>query len=362
MNQERPLWNNLNRLVIITGLLIILKLFTYFFTDFLPVFGEVLQKLLTAFLPFILALIVAFLLEPAVQGLMRALRVRRAYAAFLTLVAALGILGLFLFLLITRLYTELSELAVNLPNYSIVIDYVTRQVNSIEKFITVNPQVQNTLYSATESLLKSLQEWAKSGSIFLLNFLAALPEVFIVLLVSIVATLLVSSSFPSVKRFIEGLFPKRWHLSAQVVGQDLSTAMVGFLRAELTLISITAVTTIVGLSLIGNRYAFILGVLAGLLDLVPVVGTGMLFVPWIGGLLIMGFWGEGIKLAVMWLITVIIRQFLEPKILSKNIGLEPLQTLVSMYVGLKLFGGIGLILGPTVVITYGALRKAGIWR
>lgn len=360
MVQERPVWSNLNRLIIVTGALIVLKLFAYFFTDFLPVFGEVLQKLFTAFLPFILALIVAFLLEPAVLSLMRTLRIRRTYAVILTLITALGILGLFVFLLVARLYTELSELAVSLPDYSYFINFITRQIYSIEKFMTVNPQVQNTLFSATESLLKSLQDWAKSGSLLLLSFLAALPGVFIVLIVSIVATMLVSSSFPSVKRFMEGLFPKKWHLSAQLVGQDLSTALVGFLRAEVTLITVTAFTTIVGLLLIGNRYAVTIGVLAGLLDLVPVVGTGLLFVPWIIGLLVLGSFGEGLKLLVMWLITVILRQFLEPRILSKNIGLEPLPTLVSMYVGLKLFGGAGLILGPTVIIVYGAIRKAGI--
>ncbi|MHB1653932.1 MAG: sporulation integral membrane protein YtvI [Desulfitobacteriaceae bacterium] len=361
MIREHPLWTNLNRLVIVTAALISFKLFTYFVQNFLPVFAEVVQKLFTAFLPFILALILAFLLEPLVVSLMRVLHIRRTYAAILTLIAALATLGLFVFLLVARLYTELSELAVSLPNYSYIVDFVTQRVDSLEKFITVNPQVQATLYSATESLLKSLQEWAKSGSIFLLGFLAALPRVFIVLVVSIVATMLVSSSFPSVKRFIEGLFPKRWHLSAQLVSQDLGTALVGFLRAEVMLVTVTTLTTIMGLLLIGNRYAVTLGVFAGILDLVPVVGTGLLFVPWIIGALIWGSLGEGLKLLVMWLITVILRQFLEPKIMSKNIGLDPLPTLVSMYVGLQLFGGAGLILGPTVVIAYGAMRKAGIW-
>ncbi len=362
MDQNHPLWTNLNRLSIVTGALVSLKLFTYFIKDFLPVFGQVLHSLFVAFLPFIFAVLVAFLLEPLVVSLMKTLRIKRAYAAVLTLIMALSILGLFVFLIVARLYTELSELAVSMPNYSHVIDFVTRQVDTIEKYVTVNPQIQSTLYTTTEALLRSLQDWAKSGSILLLNVLAALPGVFIVLIVSIVATMLVSLSFPSVKRFIEGFFPKRWHGSAQIVGQDLGAALVGFLRAEVMLVSVTAFTTILGLLLVGNRYAVTLGVFAGILDLVPVVGTGMLFVPWIITLLIWGSFSEGLKILVMWFVTVVLRQMLEPKIMSKNIGLQPLPTLVSMYVGLQLFGGAGLILGPTTVIIYGALHKAGVWK
>ncbi|KLU63298.1 AI-2 transport protein TqsA [Peptococcaceae bacterium CEB3] len=360
MDSRHPLWTNLNRLVIVTALLFAIRLFTYFVRDFLPVFGATAQKLLVAFLPFLLALVLAFLLEPVVLAIMRTLRIRRPYASLLTLVAALAVIALFVFLLVARLYTELSELANSVPSYSYVLDIVTRQIDSIERFVKVNPQVQNALYSSTASLVRTMQDWAKSGSLALLGFLAALPGVFIIMVVSVVATLLTSASFPRVKRFLAGLFPKRWHQSAQAVSQNLGSALIGFLRAEIMLVSVTAVTTMVGLAIIGNRYAVLLGVLAGILDLVPVVGTGMLFIPWIVALLLWGSLSTGLKVLVMWVITVVLRQFLEPKIMSKNLGLDPLPTLVSMYVGLQLFGGIGLILGPTLVIFYGALRKTGV--
>jgi sporulation integral membrane protein YtvI len=195
----------------------------------------------------------------------------------------------------------------------------------------------------------------------LLGFLAALPRVFIVLVVSLVATLLMSSTYPNVKQFISKLFPTRWHVSTQAIGEDLGAAVVGYLRAQAILVSVTAFSTIGGLLLMGNRYAVTLGVLAGLLDIVPIVGTGLLFVPWIVGLFIIGSVGEGLKLLLMWIITVTVRQFLEPKVLSNGIGLHPLPTLISMYVGLQLLGGIGLILGPALVICYEALRKVGVF-
>jgi sporulation integral membrane protein YtvI len=225
----------------------------------------------------------------------------------------------------------------------------------------VNPQIQDTLFASTESLARTLQEWAKSGSAFLLNFLTALPGVFIVMVVSVVATLLISASYPNVKSFFSNRLPKRWHVSAQAISADLGAAVVGYLRAQAILVSVTALTTIAGLLILGNRYAVTLGVTAGILDIVPIVGTGILFVPWIVGLFIMGSFGEGFKLMLMWIITVTVRQFLEPKVLSKGIGIHPLPTLISMYVGLQLLGGIGLIVGPACVICFEALRRVGIF-
>ena len=360
--REHGLGQNLNRLAVIASILLLLKLFTYIFQEFLPVFGQVLGTAVAAFLPFLLAFVLAFLLEPAVITLMRVLHVRRSYASVVTLVLSLIFIGLILFLIVARLYTELSELSAILPNYEYLASFIQSQVDQIEKFVRVNPQVQTTLYDSAQSILHSIQSWARIASVWILNFLAALPGVFIVMVVSIVATLLVSSSYPGVKKFIQSLFPRRWHTSAHAISQDLGTAIVGFVRAEAILVSVTALITIIGLLLIGNRYAFTLGVLAGILDILPIVGTGVLFVPWSLSLFIMGATEQGLKVLLIWVIAVVVRQSLEPKILSHNIGLHPLPTLISMYAGLKLLGGVGLLLGPALIIVYEAVRKAGAFK
>lgn len=78
----------------------------------------------------------------------------------------------------------------------------------------------------------------------------------------------------------------------------------------------------------------------------------MIFVQWAIVLLFMGAVPEAVKILVIWAVALAIRQILEPKIMSKGIGLHPLPTLISMYVGLKLLGGVGLVLGPSLVIIY----------
>ncbi|MGE4273599.1 MAG: sporulation integral membrane protein YtvI [Desulfitobacterium sp.] len=356
---EQKLKQNINRLAVITFVLVLLKVVTFFFKEFMPVFSQLMSNLLSAFLPFFIAFFIALLLEPLVLRFMLSMKVRRPIATlFALLIAILGI-GSILFLIVARLYTELSELAVSLPSYGHMVTIFNSILDTVENFIQLNPQVQITLNNTTQGLMDNLQGWALSGSLLLLNFISALPGVFIVLVISIVATFFMSASYPGIKSFFSSLLPGRWKPGAQSVSRDLGAAIVGFVRAETILISVTGIILTLGLVWMGNPYAFTIGFISAFLDLLPIVGTGMIFIPWIVGLLILGSVSEGIKLLVLYLIAMVVRQILEPKVMSQNIGIHPLATLISMYVGLKLLGGFGLILGPGLVIIYEAVRKAG---
>ncbi len=362
MEKDHPLWPALNRLIFIVSVLLGLKLFTYIVQEFLPVLGAFAGQLFSAFLPFVIACILAFLLEPIVVRLMRYLRLRRPYAAILTLVLAFLLIGLALFLISVRLYSELSDLSISLPDYHAAVNFMETQIETIEKYININvsAQLQDTLLSSSRTIVGTVSGWVTGASKLVLSIISGLPGFFAVVVISIVATLLVSIYFPSVKRFFIGLMPLRWEKHVQTITDDLGTAVFGFLRAEFILVSITALILTLGLLIIGNPYAVTIGVFSALLDVLPVVGTAMVFVPWIVVLIVTGSTGMAIKLAIVYAVSVIVRQFLEPKIMSKGIGLNPLATLISMYAGLNLFGGLGLILGPGIVIVYEALRKAGI--
>ncbi len=353
---------NLNRLAVITLVLVSLKVFTFFFQSFLPVFSDVFKQLAAALLPFILALLLAFLLEPVVQRITAFTKIRRSYASLLSLLLVYGILGLLLFAVINRLHTELNNLAVSFPSYDQIVAYLSGQIQKVQYLINLNPSVKDAVFNSTQDMFAHLKTWASATSVFLLKVLAALPGTLAVFLIAIIGTYFISADFPRVKVFLHSIFPRRWKGGVRTVSTDLGAAVAGFLKAELTLIGITMVLTTVGLFLLGLDYAFTIGVLTGLLDLMPVVGTGLLFLPWIFWNLIIGQVGFGIKLAVVWGIIVAVRQVLEPKLLSKNIGLDPLPTLISMYVGARLLGGWGLILGPALVIIYHALARAGVFK
>ena len=96
----------------------------------------------------------------------------------------------------------------------------------------------------------------------------------------------------------------------------------------------------------GNQYSLLLGIGIGLLDALPIFGTGTVLIPWALFRLVNGDWLYGIGLFVIYIICYFLRQVMEAKIMADKVGLTPLETLISMYVGLRLFGLLGFILGP----------------
>ena len=96
--------------------------------------------------------------------------------------------------------------------------------------------------------------------------------------------------------------------------------------------------------------AFIIAVIIALVDILPVLGTGIILVPWAIYCIISGAPALAVGLSILYVITLVIRNFLEPKIVSQQIGINPLFTLISMFAGLKLFGGVGLVLFPLILI------------
>lgn len=352
---------NLNRLIVAAFILVLLKLFTYTVQEFLPVFSSVMKQVFVALLPFIIAFILAFLIEPLVVKLSSSFKIRRIYSSLLVITVVIVFLVAVLVLLGSRLYRELAELATAFPliyenNYNLVFE----KIAVLQQYISLNPEIQNALNSSFQDLLNTLQTVIKTGSMGLLAFLGSLPGLLMVIVVSMIATLITSVSFPIVKEWLFKRIKGEYSVKSKLVASDLGSALVGFLRALFILVSVTTIVTTIGLLLIGNKYAFTLGILAGLLDLLPIIGPSLLFIPWIVVLLVSGQLALALKLLLVYLAATVLRAVLEPKIMSDNIGIHPLPTLISMYAGLKLFGAAGLIIGPALLVICVAVHKAGI--
>ncbi|MDD4803145.1 MAG: AI-2E family transporter, partial [Syntrophomonas sp.] len=114
------------------------------------------------------------------------------------------------------------------------------------------------------------------------------------------------------------------------------------------------------LKIMGVKYALTIGMLTGLLDILPIVGTGVIMIPWMIWEFLSQDTGMGIGLLVLYGSISVIRQFLEPQIVGDNIGLHPLATLISLYVGLQLGGVAGMIMGPVLVVIFIAVYRIGL--
>ena len=128
----------------------------------------------------------------------------------------------------------------------------------------------------------------------------------------------------------------------------------------MVLVLISTLITIVGFYILKVEYALSLGIICGLLDMLPLVGPSLIFVPWIVVTVIMGNLNYAIKVLILYIIVLSNRQILQAKIVGQNLGIDPLLTLLSIYLGVEAYGFLGLFVGPLVVVIVRALIHCGV--
>jgi len=172
------------------------------------------------------------------------------------------------------------------------------------------------------------------------------------ILVGVVFTVLASFFMVKDRAFLKNTF--RDFFGDKLAGHiysikaDLTGALWGYVRAQLILMSITFCELFVGLSILRVDYSFIIAILIAIVDAIPVFGTGTVLLPWAAISLLGGEYRMALGLLIIYGVCLAVRQLLEPKIISSQIGLHPLVTLFAMYAGFRLFGIVGMILGPII--------------
>ncbi|MBO8126377.1 MAG: sporulation integral membrane protein YtvI [Firmicutes bacterium] len=311
------------------------------------------KYLLPLFIPFIIGALLAIMIDPVVDWLEEHFRVPRGLSAFVVLILVVIILLAFIVTGITRLIYELDLLLQTLPQYQeMLASFVDRVVEQISQLYSGLPGVmlkavesgEQNVYNAISSVIKQL-----------LSFVQSLPNMVVIGLLSIIASFFFSRDKRIISKTLIQFVPRSWRKQVFEVKEDVFTAFSGFFRAQLILISMTAVMAIVGLTLLGVRYAWLLGLTAGIFDLIPMMGPSAVFLPLAGYFLVL----DQLPLAIGVLITLgfilLVRQLSEPRIVGANIGLHPLATLIAIYLGFRLFGVSGFILGPLAAITIKAI-------
>lgn len=351
------------QLYILRVLLVLLSLITLYFAFvyFFPTFFDITGKVLGVFFPFIVAIIVAILIDPIVDWLELVKGLKRGTAVAISLLVVLSLVILLMIVVTYRLVIELTELYQQIPVYTQLISQQgLERLQDIRNFISNNPlplEAQEALQQSLQGNLKKLAAFIARASDWLFRFLTGLPGIISVIVVAGLGTYFVSRDKKLITSALYRLMPSKMiQPSSSVVG-EVSNALVGFFRAQLILLALTTVLTVLGVTFLGFDYGLTIGIIVGLLDVLPVIGPGALFVTWAIILILLKEIRLGIGLLILFLIITGVRQLLESKILSKHIGLHPLVTIIALYLGLQLMGIWGIIIGPFLVI----ILKA-VWR
>lgn len=318
--------------------------------------------ILPILIPFIIAMIFSFIMEPIIIVLQRRTRMSRSLATLTAMLFVFGGIAVILAAIILQLVAELSHLSLSLPGIAVELRSFYHDIfdRLTALYVTLPPEVLPSLEKSINNLTVSLQGLIAGAVNTIMLFISLVPGTLTILLVSMLATYFLARDRQVIVKVLLQFIPSPWDEKLIEVTGAITTAFTGYLKAQLILVFINTVISVTGLFLIGADYALTMGLLIGFFDLIPVLGPATIYIPWLIWTFATGSTAFGIKLVVLYLLVIVIRQVLETKIVSGNLGLHPLATLVAMYAGLKILGFPGLVIGPILLIAIQAVIKAGV--
>ncbi|MGE5416632.1 MAG: sporulation integral membrane protein YtvI [Acidobacteriota bacterium] len=353
---------NLVRLAVaLLALLIIFLLFEFV----LPIAGRMLRAAPGLVMPFLLAILFAILIEPLISLFENKIKMGRGLSTFVSLLIAVGGLMVIVSVVIGRLIGEINVIYGTFSRRYVELGDVIMQgfERAQHYYLNLNLplEVDQTLQTNLEAILNAIRTIIAASGNYLVRSLTSLPELFIFLVITVVATYFIANERHKLWIWFIDCIPESWAGKTRKVIGDMIDAFLGFIRAYAFLVTLTAILTIIGLSIVGVPYALTVGILIGFLDILPVIGPGSMFIPWIAWEIFKGHTAFAIGLTMVYLVITVVRQILEPRIIGKNVGLHPLATLIALYIGLKTAGFAGVILGPILVIFMLACQRAGVF-
>lgn len=311
------------------------------------------KYLLPYFTPFVIGALLAMMIDPLVDLFEEKFKIPRGLSALVLLALVVSVLIIFLTTAIARLVYELDLLLQTLPQYQVafgvfmdnVVQWFSEVTSGLPKVLLNALQTgEQSIYTAISNLIKQI-----------LGAVQRIPSLFIIGLFSFLAAFFISRDKRVISKAIFRFIPRSWRKQVFEVKEDVFVAFSGFLRAQLILISMTAVMAIIGLTILRIRYAWLIGITAGILDLIPVTGPSGIFVPLAVYLVAIDQIPQAIGVLVVLGLILTVRQLSEPRIVGSNVGLHPLATLIAIYLGFRLFGVSGFILGPLAAVTIKAI-------
>ncbi|MDR3552090.1 MAG: sporulation integral membrane protein YtvI [Clostridia bacterium] len=329
-----------------------------------------LKYLLAWVLPFIIGYLIAAIVQPVAWLMHRKLHVGREFAGVFCVVVFVLLFVLLLTFGMSWLLHELASVAGMLPlllqKFDASLSGITGRLNGMinELPIEISQQVNSAVVNMANELTR-LSSLTTGAAAFAWSTVLKVPTVLISLLVTVVSACFISSDYPKIRGFFMRQLPEKYQSWAMDLKEFFFITIARLIRAYLTLMAITFTELCIGLGLMRVSHVVMIAALIAIVDILPILGTGTVLVPWAIIELVVGRQIFGLMLLLLYAIILVVRNILEPKIVGYHIGLYPLVTLIAMYVGLQAFGAVGLFTFPITVIVIKHMHDTGrlrLWK
>ena len=313
-------------------------------------------KLSVFYMPFLVSFVLALLLEPIIRFFMKKFKwTRRLSAIFVMVIAILIIVGIITWGIIT-LFSEANNLLDSSEMYydkaKEFINNATQNINIMDR---IPEELKTSIQNVENNIVAGITDWITSVLTGITNWIIEVPNLILAIFFSIMSLYFLCTDKIYMIDQLEHHLPETWMKKLTKHLKGIIKALGEYLRAEATLIVFSFIISLIGLtiySMIGLNMPFPLLAALGIafVDALPILGSGTVMVPWAILSALNGDMVLGVAIIGLWAIMSIVRQFLEPKLIGKHIGIHPAFTLIAMYTGYKIWNVTGLIIGPILLI------------
>lgn len=229
-------------------------------------------------------------------------------------------------------------------------------INSLDiSKIKLSNELLSIIQNSSQEILNKLYAWGTSALSNTVNVLTQIPTIAIYVVITILSLYFICTDKIYILDFAEHHMPRSW---VRKVGQhvrEITQSLGAYLKAEIILIFVSFVISLAGFYIfmfvgLNVKYPLLIALVTAFVDALPILGSGTVMVPWAIISALDGDINLGIAIVVLWIIMCVVRQFLEPKVVSNKLGIHPIFTLIAMYTGFKLIGVVGMLVGPIVLI------------
>lgn len=330
-----------------------------------------LKYLSVLLLPFVIGFFVAMTIQKPVNFLHRKTRIPRKLIAIVMVITILLAVAYLAWFLIYQLVSEIGGIASYLSTFIADIPELFESFKG--KWPAVFAYFEGTIEAPPlvdpAALLEKAQELfaniATSVTTWTFNTAKAIPSFIVTFIVTIVACCFISTDYDNIVIFIKKqLSPKVRNILVESK-HIFYSSIFKMIRAYALIMFITFVELSIALSIVGIDHAIPIAALIGIVDILPILGTGTVLIPWSIINLLLGNPMLALYLILIYAAITVVRNVLEPKIIGQQVGLHPVLTLLLMYIGLQLFGVLGMFCFPITMIIIKTLHDAGsisLWK
>ncbi len=331
--------------------------FVYIFIIII-VFYIVLKYALPIVFPIVISFLIANFAEPTVYVLAKQTKIKRSVCSFVTIlfivVLVFSIISVLSILLFTNIEYVINQIPIifNRVN-AYFIEAVQKQDKSfIEKAVAYGYNLFNRYNFDNSKVMSYLVDYITS-------FVKSIPSLLFSFFITLILSVFISSSLPEIKNFIKTRFSANYQKLLHCLKTCSFCLLKSYFKSYILIMLITFCELTVAFLIFKINPAITLALTISIVDVLPVFGVGTVMVPWGVILMLCGDFSKGIVIIAIYVIITTVRQIIEPKIISQSIGLPAVITLPLMFIGIKLFGVIGLFLLPMIVTVVYDLYKRG---